>query len=184
MNVIRSIAQLSRNIRSGIDVKLITGTAGTGGNLGEWNSDGDLVDGPISATGTFTPTIQDTSFSDAESQTYTTQVGHYTRIGNRLWFNLYVVLSSKGDLTAGDQAYVAGLPIASVNVANEYHGVSIGSSSGLNITAGFAPSGYITNNVTVITLTLFDVTTGDSGLLISELTDAAAFIISGHYEVS
>lgn len=31
--------------RSGLDVKIITGTAGTSGNLASWNVDGDLVDG-------------------------------------------------------------------------------------------------------------------------------------------
>lgn len=37
--------------RSGSDVTLITGTAGTDGDLAQWNADGDLVDGPTPPTG-------------------------------------------------------------------------------------------------------------------------------------
>ena len=32
--------------RTGLDADIVTGTAGTDGNLAQWNADGDLVDGP------------------------------------------------------------------------------------------------------------------------------------------
>lgn len=38
--------------RTGSDVKLVTGTAGTASDLSIWNGDGDLVDGPTPPSGT------------------------------------------------------------------------------------------------------------------------------------
>jgi len=76
--------------------------------------------------GTWTPTLQDASLSDAEGQTYSAngQVGEYTRIGNIVFFSGYLSVTSIGT-TAGD-ARIAGLPFTSKNTTNLYHGFSIG----------------------------------------------------------
>ena len=42
--------------RTGSDVKLVTGTAGTASDLSIWNGDGDLVDGPTPPSGTIVGT--------------------------------------------------------------------------------------------------------------------------------
>ena len=42
--------------RTGSDVKLVTGTAGTASDLAIWNGDGDLVDGPTPPSGTIVGT--------------------------------------------------------------------------------------------------------------------------------
>jgi hypothetical protein len=49
-------AQLATAAKTGSDTKVVTGTEGTDGNLAEWNSDGDLVDGPTPPTGTIVGT--------------------------------------------------------------------------------------------------------------------------------
>ena len=41
-----AITEIASAIKSGADGTIITGTAGTDGNLAQWNSDGDIVDGP------------------------------------------------------------------------------------------------------------------------------------------
>lgn len=41
-----TMEQIASSDRSGSDGTLITGTAGTNGNVAQWNTDGDLVDGP------------------------------------------------------------------------------------------------------------------------------------------
>ncbi len=42
--VVDAITEIAAGIRAGADAKLLTGTAGTSGNCGEWNADGDLID--------------------------------------------------------------------------------------------------------------------------------------------
>lgn len=43
---IDAITEVATALKSGLDSTFITGTKGTNGNLGQWNADGDLVDGP------------------------------------------------------------------------------------------------------------------------------------------
>jgi len=67
---------------SGADADVITGTAGTSGNVATWDANGDLVDGgavpTVSASGTFTVTA-----TNAGSGTVTvSDTCYYTRINN------------------------------------------------------------------------------------------------------
>lgn len=50
-NVLSNIATSALKTKSGSDDTVITGTAGTNGDLSQWNADGDLVDGPTPPTG-------------------------------------------------------------------------------------------------------------------------------------
>src|SRR5690606_5821657 len=43
-------AHIDSTAKSGADTTVVTGTAGTNGNLGAWNGDGDLVDSSIAAS--------------------------------------------------------------------------------------------------------------------------------------
>ena len=51
-DAVDAITELAAGIKSGSDATVITGTAGTNGDLAQWNADGDLVDGPTPPTGT------------------------------------------------------------------------------------------------------------------------------------
>lgn len=44
-------ADLAAAAKTGVDTSVVTGTAGTNGDLAQWNVDGDLVDGPTPPTG-------------------------------------------------------------------------------------------------------------------------------------
>lgn len=46
-----AITEIKSTLKSGSDAKLITGTAGTDGDLAQWNGDGDLVDGSTPPSG-------------------------------------------------------------------------------------------------------------------------------------
>lgn len=46
-----TITEIASALKSGSDSTLVTGTAGTSGDLSQWNGDGDLVDGPTPPTG-------------------------------------------------------------------------------------------------------------------------------------
>lgn len=55
-DAVDAITEIASALKSGADPTLITGTAGTNGNLAQWNADGDLVDGPTPPTGTIVGT--------------------------------------------------------------------------------------------------------------------------------
>jgi len=63
--------------------------------------------------GTWTPTIQDTTYSDSEGQTYSAQSGTYTRIGNRVFISGSLTMTSIGTLSGALPAFIAGLPFTS-----------------------------------------------------------------------
>lgn len=46
-----AITEIDAALRTGADTSLVTGTAGTDGDLAVWNGDGDLVDGPTPPSG-------------------------------------------------------------------------------------------------------------------------------------
>jgi len=69
----------------------------------------------------FTPSLR---FGGATTGiTYTTQVGRYLKVGNAIDFTIYIVLSAKGSATGA--AVIEGLPIASANITNLIHSVSV-----------------------------------------------------------
>lgn len=57
------ITEIAAALKSGVDAILITGTAGTDGNISQWNGDGDLVDGPTPPSGSIV------GISDAQTLT-------------------------------------------------------------------------------------------------------------------
>ena len=133
------------------------------------------------AEGTFTPTIQDDTRSDAESQTYSGQVGRFTRIGDVYHITGQITVSSFGTLTTSEQAVIANLPVAADT--GYTYSINISECAGLGITAGQVVTGMIASGGQVIELSLWDATTGPTPLLLSELTADATINFSGHYHV-
>jgi hypothetical protein len=70
--------------------------------------------------GTFTPTIKG---DVAGIGTYSQQKGFYTRIGNRVLFNIYVAWSAH---TGTGNMYIAGLPFARSSTTGNYNAVTLG----------------------------------------------------------
>lgn len=130
----------------------------------------DVLDSYIE--GTWTPTIQDASLSDAEGQAYNTQTGKYTRIGRVVFFTFHIDVSGLGSLTNG--LYLAGLPTA----ASGTGGASITNATGLGMTAGTSLIGHIDNGNTYMTLNNYDSTAGTTQLQVSEAT--GTFVLYGH----
>lgn len=100
------------------------------------------------ATGTFSPTIINSTTSPTVS--YSVQVGRYTRVGNRVFNNINIVLTS---YTAGTgDCQIGSLPFTS----NATGGNSSQGSLGLqNVTFGASIIGYlslIANSATVLQL--------------------------------
>lgn len=132
-------------------------------------------------SGTFTPTLWDSTLSDGEGQTYTKQLGWYTLMGNRVFFNITMRMSSKGTLTAGDQAIIGGLPFSQISDASCTSVVSVGSGQGWTIATGTTPVGTIEAGDAYVRLGLFDSTGGVTALLVSEINTSGELQFSGQY---
>ena len=130
----------------------------------------------VITSGTWTPTIQDTTGSDAEGQTYATHSGNYFCINDLCYITGYITMSSLGTLTTSEQARIGGLPFTT---ANQTGSITIDEANSLNITAGQVVGGYIGANSTQIFLTLWDATTGTTDFLLSELTASGYISFSG-----
>jgi len=138
-------------------------------------------------SGTFTPTLGDDASITDKSQAYNIQVGNYTKVGNRLFFDITLELSSKGSMTTSNQVYIGGLPEACKTQTSLITTVNCGVGQGWNITAGYVPVGSIASGNSYIRMGLWDGTAGPSALLISELSSPGTnneIVLSGSYPVS
>jgi hypothetical protein len=133
--------------------------------------------------GSWTPLLQDNSRDD-NSQTYTTQVGRYTRIGNRVFITGRMEVNSLGSLTTSETAVIAGLPFTTLNATSYQPAIAVGRGDSMNLgTAGFNVAAHINANDSVISLNLWDLTTGSSGLSIAELSAGGGVYLDGSYQV-
>jgi len=132
--------------------------------------------------GTWTPTIQDASLSDAEGQTYTTQSGNYWVIGNLcfIWFDIEI--NSLGTLTGTQTSYLANLPFAASSGYGNYT-ISMCLGGSLAITVGTTVSGRIIGATTRASLDVWDTAVGTSALTINELSTGGRLIGNGWYRI-
>lgn len=126
--------------------------------------------------GTWIPTVQDASFSDAEGQTYALNEGTYSKIWTAITVYGVVSITSLGTLTTSDPTAIT-LPIAGQSTYRG--GFYISYADSLAIAATTYITGRMLTNVMI--LQLWDATTGPTALLLSELSATAEIRISGQY---
>lgn len=148
----------------GIDFSANTGAAGETSSLLNWYEEG-----------TFTPTIIGTS--SAGAGTYSAQVGTYTRIGNRVLFQVYMGWSAH---TGTGDMRIAGLPFTSSSTSNTLHCLSVWSND-LALTASNVAQAYVIQGNT--TIALQQVPVGGGGASNIAMDTAAAIMVAGHYLV-
>lgn len=137
----------------------------------------------VPTEGLWTPSLQDSSFSDAEGQTYQYQYGSYSRIGNRLFFNGSLQLTSLGSLTGADFAFIGGLPFTVRSQTGAGSAASVAGGSSMAIPANTSVTGLIAINTTRIALQKWSDTTGTTPVTITEVSNGAILTLSGHYEI-
>jgi len=126
----------------------------------------------------WTPTL---SFSGTSTGiTYSNQIGRWTIVGNTVFFECYLSLTSKGSATGSVQ--INGLPFSSSNVTNltpvvqvSVDGVTLGSYSEIN--------GYIAPNTAVITVAGL-VNGVRTDLTNAQLGNYTNFRITGQYQIT
>lgn len=147
----------------GLDLSANTPAAGMTSQLLNWYEQG-----------TFTPVAQGSS--TAGTATYSTQTGQYTRIGNRVFFNLRIIYT--GGTGTGNMR-VGGLPFTS-NSSMAGAVVSIYAEN-LAGTANYIFAGTVSPNSTYIGID--QVPVGGGGAIGLAYDGAADIALSGHYFV-
>jgi hypothetical protein len=131
--------------------------------------------------GTFTPTLVS---SGGGAPTYSVQVGHYTKVGNRVFFNLRVKRATVATMAAGNIT-VGGLPFTSANVTDCVSACAISASNLAATVAYYDLQAVVGANTTQVTLYDYDGWgTGNRAVLTNgDLNTTCEFEISGHYRI-
>ena len=125
--------------------------------------------------GTFTPTI--IGVTTAGTGTYSAQVGRYTKVGNRVSYNIYL---SWSDHTGTGNMQVSALPFTSANATNALNTQTLWANS-LALTALNYLQAYINPNTAGIVLQQYP--TGGGSASNVPMDTSAAIMVSGTYEV-
>jgi hypothetical protein len=127
--------------------------------------------------GTWTPTLQ---FGGATTDiTYTTRVGSWTRIGNRVYFDCFFTLSSKGSATGN--ATIDGLPFPQASVHPSTYTVSVGALNSA-LSDGNMDAGQ--NNSNLTSMFLYKQVSGSRAVLQhSDVENNSNFAVTGTYRV-
>ena len=128
--------------------------------------------------GTWTPVLVPGAGS---TQTYTLQIGSYTKIGRMVFLKGHLSINSLGD--ASGNIGIGGLPFPSSSDANSLSSVNVGHGASLAITAGHVLGGFINPNSSEISLRVWDAVTGTTAMQASELTAGGAISFSVAYYI-
>jgi hypothetical protein len=123
--------------------------------------------------GTFTPTL----LSDGAQvdRTYSVQFGRYTKIGNRVLFNIYITLSAKGTSTGSTQ--IGGLPFTSASDADAAVSILNG-----NVIYTGQLGALVPASQTVLNIYDLQTTAGLTFLTATGLANNSLFILAGQYK--
>jgi hypothetical protein len=154
---------------------LVVGTSGKGIDFSATSGTGTSELLNDYEEGDWTPVV--VGSSTPGTGTYTTQVGRYTKIGNRVFFNLN--LNWSAHTGSGDMS-ISGLPFTSNSTSNNASSLSSWVNnltlSALNILTPIV-------NTNSASVSFFQTPVGGGAVGLVTLDTSAQVIISGHYEV-
>jgi hypothetical protein len=127
--------------------------------------------------GTFTPTIIGTTSAGTGTYSANSQIGRYTKIGNRVYFTIYLVWTAH---TGTGNIRVTGLPFTSIATTNTYNAVAIWNAN-IALTALNLLTAYV--NVNAITIEIQQYPTGGGAAAAVAMDTSGAIMLTGHYEV-
>ena len=127
--------------------------------------------------GTFTPTIIGTTTAGTGTYSANSQIGRYTRIGNRVYFNIYLVWTAH---TGTGNMRISGLPFTSIATTNTFNAVSTWNAN-IALTASNLLTAYVNVNATTVELRQYS--TGGGADAAIPIDTAGSIMVAGHYEV-
>jgi len=131
---------------------------------------------------TFTPKLGDGT--SELSSGYNLQVGEYTKIGNRVFFNIHIRNTDLSGLSPSAQLRIVGLPFTAAATVGRA-GVAIGAGGSMALdAANQTPAGAVIENTDFINFGVWDATLGLTDMKVSELSDAGVLALSGNYRVA
>ena len=127
--------------------------------------------------GTFTPVLL---FNGANvGMTYGTQLGRYTKIGNRVYFNAYIYPINKGSSTGA--VAISGLPFTSNSTSGNAHALSVFLNT-FTFGVSLHPTARIIPSATSIQI--YFMTTGTAAQMVdTQVNVVSEFTVTGFYEV-
>ena len=128
--------------------------------------------------GTFTPTIIGTTTAGTGTYSANSQIGRYTKIGNRVYFNIYLVWTAH---TGTGNMRVAGLPFTSIATAGTFNALSTWYSN-ITMTALNLLTAY--NNLNATTVELGQTPVGGGAVTVIPIDTSASLMVAGHYETT
>jgi len=155
-----------------VNGNLVIGTAGNGIDFSADPSAPGMTSELLDdyEEGTFTPIL--TFGGGSTGITYTTQTGKYTKVGNRVFFNINIDLSNKGSSAGG--ATITGLPFTVAEATVTAAFIS-------NISAAGSIPQFLANSTVV---DLYYQTTGSNAQYTNGLfNNNSSVLISGSYRV-
>jgi len=158
-------------------------------NFGSYHGDSGVTGGgTLSANtlndyeqGTFTPVVSDAS-TGGNTATLSDADGIYTKIGDIVYFRFNVVLSNKGSMAAGNNAYIQGFPFQSASIPGSWYNpfpVIIRNTT----FSGYVQFNQVSNGTVGYFRENVSGGTGDN-IYVSDLTDTSAMQAAGFYKVS
>ena len=135
----------------------------------------------LAEQGTFTPKLQDASFSDAEGQVHVTQDGRFTKIGSVVFFEFRIVMSSLGTLTGAGEVNVAGFPFP---IVGDISTAIVGQAVGLNLPGAFSLTGRFDSATQTMRIMMLNQIGGHASITIVQTTSDADFKFSGSYRTN
>lgn len=133
--------------------------------------------------GTFTPELWDDSLSGSEGQTYSQQAGFYTKIGNRVFFTVWMTVTSLGTLTTTQNIKIGGLPFTSASTVDSQGSIYSGYNVNNTLSTGQAVAGFVATGVNYLWLYAWRISGGTANMLISHFSSSGSIMVSGHYLV-
>ena len=128
--------------------------------------------------GTFTPTIIGTTTAGTGTYSANSQIGRYTKIGNRVYFTIYLVWTAH---TGTGNMSVAGLPFTSIATAGTFNALSTWYQN-ITMTALNLLTAYV--NVNATTIALAQTPVGGGAATVIPMDTAGSLMLTGHYEVA
>ena len=161
-------------------------TGGTASQkLGIWDVDGLKFNNDTAAAnalddyeeGTFSPTVQGNT--TAGTATYSAQRGKYTKIGDRVFFEIYVAWGS--GTGSGSQLYIYGLPYTVSGTNSTYPATTIGYWDSVSFAANSSPAALCASNSTYVYF--YSIPNGGGTATAIGYDSTGSIILSGHYEI-